>query len=299
MYAETAYYESPAGIRVRCRAMRFRGAGTGLVLALLAGTLAACGGGSSAPPKPAKEFTIEIENFGPSVQVSIPRTVDAGVQELVFRNQATGEHSAQIVRFDGKHSPAQTIAAANAWGERGKPLPGWIHLAGGFGPLKSRQNTRGSANLAPGRYLVIDLEAKGKPVYSIFNAAGKLDHNPLPATGASIEAADYSFKATGLKQGAGRVRFENTGKEPHMVAAAPLAKGATLADVKRFVRTEKGKPPVDEADAIDLAVIDGGGSQTVDLDLKRGKYALLCFVPDRKGGPPHVAKGMIGQAEVR
>jgi hypothetical protein len=38
--------------------------------------------------------------------------------------------------------------------------------------------------------------------------------------------------------------------------------------------------------------------QSVELDLKPGRYVLLCFVPDREGGPPHVAKGMISDAEV-
>jgi hypothetical protein len=36
----------------------------------------------------------------------------------------------------------------------------------------------------------------------------------------------------------------------------------------------------------------------IDLELKRGKYALVCFVPDRKGGPPHAFKGMISEGFV-
>jgi hypothetical protein len=35
------------------------------------------------------------------------------------------------------------------------------------------------------------------------------------------------------------------------------------------------------------------------LDLKPGRYALLCVVPDRRGGPPHALKGMISEAVVR
>jgi hypothetical protein len=35
-----------------------------------------------------------------------------------------------------------------------------------------------------------------------------------------------------------------------------------------------------------------------DLE-KPGKYALLCFVSDRKGGPPHVAQGMLAEITVR
>ena len=46
-------------------------------------------------------------------------------------------------------------------------------------------------------------------------------------------------------------------------------------------------------------MLDGGNKQVVQLELQRGNYALLCFVSDRQGGPPHVAKGMIQEVEVR
>ncbi|MDQ4129751.1 MAG: hypothetical protein M3133_01975 [Actinomycetota bacterium] len=46
-------------------------------------------------------------------------------------------------------------------------------------------------------------------------------------------------------------------------------------------------------------MIDGGVKQLVKLDLAKGSYALLCFSPDRAGGPPHVAKGMASEAVVR
>jgi hypothetical protein len=191
------------------------------------------------------------------------------------------------------------LRAANAWGEGGKPLPPWIRLAGGFGTVKGGETATGAIRLLPGSYLVVDLESHGKPAYAPFNVTGDPDKAPLPPAQGTIKAAEYSFAASGLKAGVHRVLFDNTGNQPHMLAAAPLNKGATLADVKRFVRNEKGKPPADEKHAINLAVIDGHASQTVTVNLKPGKYALLCFVPDRKGGPPHVAKGMISEATVR
>ncbi len=40
--------------------------------------------------------------------------------------------------------------------------------------------------------------------------------------------------------------------------------------------------------------------QVTDIELKQpGKYALICFIQDRKGGPPHVMKGMIKEVEVQ
>jgi len=45
-------------------------------------------------------------------------------------------------------------------------------------------------------------------------------------------------------------------------------------------------------------VIDGGIAQNIELDLEAGKYAVVCFIQDRKGGPPHGAKGMISELVV-
>ena len=39
-------------------------------------------------------------------------------------------------------------------------------------------------------------------------------------------------------------------------------------------------------------------AQAVELNLRPGRYALLCFAADRKGGPPHVMQGMIAQTRV-
>ena len=34
------------------------------------------------------------------------------------------------------------------------------------------------------------------------------------------------------------------------------------------------------------------------LELRQGRYALVCFLSDRKGGPPHVVKGMVTEVDV-
>ena len=78
-----------------------------------------------------------------------------------------------------------------------------------------------------------------------------------------------------------------------------MTDGATIDDVETFFKTEKGKPPIDESKGFETAVIEGGTTQVVELDIEAGKYAVLCFVPDREGGPPHAARGMISEVEVK
>jgi hypothetical protein len=72
--------------------------------------------------------------------------------------------------------------------------------------------------------------------------------------------------------------------------------------VKKFATSERpsGQPPIDEKNGFNTAVIDGGVEQVIDIDLKKpGKYALLCFIQNRKGGPRHVMMGMIKEVEVK
>jgi hypothetical protein len=70
---------------------------------------------------------------------------------------------------------------------------------------------------------------------------------------------------------------------------------------KALTREQSGaEPPLDFEHTSYTARIDGGTKQITELHLdKPGKYALLCFVSDRKGGPPHVAQGMIAEITAR
>jgi hypothetical protein len=63
-------------------------------------------------------------------------------------------------------------------------------------------------------------------------------------------------------------------------------------------RRRRQPQPLEEVNAEETAVIDGGEEQLTEIELESGSYALLCFIPDRAGGPPHVAKGMISGATV-
>jgi hypothetical protein len=68
--------------------------------------------------------------------------------------------------------------------------------------------------------------------------------------------------------------------------------------VREFAKTQKGENPLIEKGATGTGLLDGGRSQAVDLNLPKGNIALICFVSDREGGPPHVAKGMLSGATV-
>ena len=120
----------------------------------------------------------------------------------------------------------------------------------------------------------------------------------LPAEPAQVQAFEYSFKTDGLKKGKNTILFENTGAQPHHLVFASIKPGSTIADVKSAFQKPSGRPPIGNGPS--TAVLEGGTGQVVTLNLpKSGKYALLCFLTDRQGGPPHVAKGMVAEVDVK
>lgn len=116
-----------------------------------------------------------------------------------------------------------------------------------------------------------------------------------------MTATDYTFAVSDLKAEPNQIEFANAGKQLHHLMAFPHRKGATLDEVKKVFAEDgegSGPLPLDFAGATRTATLESGDMQIVELDLKRGKYALVCFISDRKGGPPHAVKSMIVEAAV-
>ena len=128
-------------------------------------------------------------------------------------------------------------------------------------------------------------------------AAG--DHRPDHGQGDRPD--DYQFEASGLKAGTNQITFSNGGGELHHVVIARLDDGATIDQANEFFTTEdfKGPPPVDFDASEVTAVLDSGGKEVETVELQSGSYALLCFLTDRAGSPPHVIKAkMIQEVKV-
>ncbi len=262
--------------------------------------VAACGDDDdddSAGSEPAK-VAFELKGSGEKPTMEAPGSVEAGPVEITLTNSSKEDGGAQLLRVEGDHTVQQALAAGVAWGEKGKALPDWVKLDGGAPNTKPGATSTVTQTLEPGKYAVADINSNASAEFEV-TGDGAEDESDAPT--ARIEAVDYSFNSSGLKAGKSEVVFENTGKQPHFVVGLPIKQGKTIDDVKTFLRTEKGEPPVDEEDksVFDTAVFDGGNKQVINLNLKQGKYAFVCFIPDREGGQPHVAKGMIAEADVQ
>lgn len=293
-----------------------------LVAALAAGAVVAgCGEGEDedTPGKVAAatpvKFTVRATAEGEKKALEFPASIKTGLVDMTLVNTDKVPRAAQIIRIEGDHTVDDVLKVVNA--ESAK-IPAWMQDGGGVGDVEPGASATAQQVLAPGKYVIWDdeggdgedaptfdeLGAKGE-----FSVTGEPGNAVLPDVAATVTATDsfegedkeYDFEFSGLKAGKNEVRFENTGEELHHALFFPIAKGKTIKDVEEAFASEEepqGPPPVDFENGVRTAVIDDGVEQNIELELKAGKYAVVCFISDRKGGKPHAAKGMIEELTV-
>ncbi len=287
MFAET--------MRPRLRAL------TALAAVLALALFAGCGddddgdSGGDAGSAPQK-VEIGVSDAGGSVAFKAPKQIDAGVSELTLSNDSKKPQDMQLIFVEGDHSEQEVVKAYAEVGQGGNPIPDWFIAGGGTPTVGPGKSTSVVQVLEPGTYYGF---TSSDDSHTSFEVTGDAADAELPEGEGTVSAFEYGFKAEGLKAGANRIRFDNTGAQPHHVIAFPILGDAKIEDVQTFFKTEKGKPPVAFEQESSTAVIEGGTGQLVDLELKKpGRYAFVCFISDRQGGPPHALKGMVSEVEV-
>ncbi|HYP56215.1 MAG TPA: hypothetical protein VEQ41_07960 [Solirubrobacterales bacterium] len=261
---------------------------------LSAAMLAACGDEESD-----QSLTFTLSGDGKAATFTAPESAEPGLAEITLENEGDKAGDLQLIRVEGDRSPEEVVEGLGK-AMKGQAFPEWFFAAGGTGLVEAGKSVTVTQVLQPGTYYAFDIEGGGPPspddAVSV-EVSGEASEEEISAD-ATITAVDYGFESEGLSAGSNEVAFENTGAQPHHIVYVPLKGDATADDAERFFKTEKGKPPFDEKESKSTAVIEGGEAQLVNLDLKKGRYALLCFITDRTGGPPHIAKGMIDEVEV-
>lgn len=258
--------------------------------------LSGCGGGDRAPDGPERSrLTISVtEPSRGQFRYFAPKSVSGGLVEIVFDNAGETPRKAQLWRVGAGHTVEEARKAA-----RKRPWPKWLVTAGGVGATSSDRTGRTIQRLPPGRYYVGGHLGERGSVAGFQVTAGERPKRPRRVR-ARVTTREYGFRVSGLRPGKQRIEFRNVGTEPHQAYFAPMRRGATLADVRAALSgTRIEPPPISLRRSRQTAVIEGGDEQVTELDLGTGRYALLCFVRDRVGGPPHLEKGMATEVTVR
>lgn len=255
-------------------------------------------GGSACGEEEAQSLTFEV---GPSGEITGPSSAEAGLAEITLDNGGKGEADLQLIRAEAGRT-AEDVVEGLSKAIKGEPFPSWFFAGGGIGAIRAGENRTVTQVLEPGTYYAFNTEGDGPPdpkSVPEIKVSGEASADELGEGDATVSAVDYGFETEELPAGRVEVAFENSGEEPHHLIASPIVGDSTAKDVESFFKTEKGKPPLQEKGTQATAVLEGGESQLVTLDLKPGRYALYCFITDREGGPPHVFKGMVDEVEVR
>ena len=130
----------------------------------------------------------------------------------------------------------------------------------------------------------------------------------LPATGGgtapvadnTVHVSDYKFNfSTPLTAGHHVINVVNDGPQAHEIVIVELPPGKTIGDVTKWVAKDlmKGTPPGKPIGG--MAALAKGRSGIFPIDLKRGRYGLICFVPDVKDGKEHAEHGMTSEVTVK
>jgi uncharacterized cupredoxin-like copper-binding protein len=276
-------------------------------LIALVALLLAAGCGDDGGGDETKSLSIEAtEPAKDSYAFEAPQSIEAGLADIEFKNSGKLEHEAQLIKIEGNHTIEQALKAFDKVLQGGAAAD-WFRARGGVGTIAPGASATITQRLEPGSYVILDSgEPEGRDVQPHYRqgavaeltVTGDATDAKLPDADATITAAEYQFTPSGaLKAGKNTIEFRNAGAQWHHLIISRINPGSTIDDVKREIETEKG-PPIAEVNAEETAVIDGGEAQLTEVDLTPGSYALLCFIPDRAGGPPHVAKGMISEAKV-
>lgn len=274
-------------------------------------TLSACGGkdddtSGQAPAGPQKITVAAKEANATTFSFAgAPESLKAGAVEITFRNLGKQPHEFVLLRTEDEAESKDFLRKIDS--APGSPIPASLTDGAGVGTIGPGASAVTTNLVKEGTWMYVcvltDEKTKKSHIdlgmYGTLNVTGTSTAK-LPSTAASINASEYTFKADGLKAGANAITFKNGGKEFHHVNLFPLLPGKKFADVQASFSEQAppGPPPVDFTKASSTAVLAGGASQVVNFNLAAGKYAMICFISDRAGGPPHFTKGMMVELDV-
>ncbi len=231
-------------------------------------------------------------------RITMATTVQPGVNE--FEVTSAKGSSFQIIQLHDGYTVEEAERDVKKGLDRGKlkqlrRFEANVTLVGGVGSVPGKK-ARTWVDLAPGSYIALDARARTNAAkWFAFTAAGEDTGGVMPegATVKAVRSASWSKKPASIPH-RGTMIFKNRASQNHFIVMVKMKKGATIQDVKEFLMTEEGPPPISFKRVLDSAVISGGQTVAFDYRLPKGTYAMMCFWPDASmGGMPHALMGML------
>ena len=227
-----------------------------------------------------------------------PDQVVAGWVTVTLDNQGKDLHQLQVVKLpQGKTLDDFTTEIAT----NHKRLPSWVLRQGGPNGIVPGEQALATVHLDPGDYVVICGIPDGHGIphvalgmwkaLRVLPAPSKNDGRP--AADVTITEMDFSFNLSHpISPGTTSVHVANKGTQAHEVVVVQLAPGATATS---FLDAFEPGAPVSPAGKPvgGMVGLEPGGEGFFTINFVKGRYGLICFLPDLVRGAPHFTRGML------
>jgi hypothetical protein len=253
-----------------------------------------------APVPVAAIVTVHAKDFS----FDMPRTVKSGTSLWRLVNDGKEMHHLLIIKLDKGKTAADFAATMKKPG----PMPAWAHSVGGPNPALPGGSVDATLTLDPGEYLATCfVPSPGSPAPHVtkgmvvpFTVTAEKSNGVAPAADVTVRLNDYNFTVSApLTAGHHTLRVENDAPQAHELVLVELPPGKTIADVGKWVDVDLMAGPPPGRPIGGTSAIDKGRTTFVPVDLKPGRYGMICFVPDAKDGKAHSMKGMFKEFTVK
>jgi uncharacterized cupredoxin-like copper-binding protein len=260
---------------------------------------AVVGGPVTKPAVATPIVTVHAKDFS----FAAPKTVKSGINTFRLVNDGKEMHHLQLIKLDKGKTMADLAAALKKPG----PPPAWMQEVGGPNPAVPGATVEATLALEPGSYVMVCfVPSPGgttphvmKGMMAEFTATAASSGASEAVADATVHLSDYTFTVDKpLVAGHRVLKVVNDAKQDHEAILIELAPGKTAADLGNWVEKDMMKGPPPGKPIGGMAAIAHGRTATFPVDLKAGKYGLICFVPDAKDGKSHFMHGMAKEITV-
>lgn len=235
----------------------------------------------------------------------VPPTAVAGFTRIRLVNHGPSTHDFEMTKIP------DTATMAGIQKMFAGPFENVMNIIKDWGgPSNARPNdsTEAIVELKPGRYMltcwVIGKDHKPHAMVGMISmldvkaATGRTAAQPVEDL--VLHASDYKFEwSKPVTRGPHLVRFQNDGPvQEHDVQIVKLHPGQTMKTILAWAHKGLVGPPPGTLAGGSVG-IDFGSRVWFPIDLSPGRYAMFCYVPDRKDNKEHILHGMWKEFTVR
>lgn len=271
-----------------------------MILALSILLAAALGGGASSVPKAPPVVTVHAKDFA----YNAPKSITSGTTTFRLVNDGKELHHLTIIKLAKGKTMTDLVAAMKNPG----PPPSWTTFVGGPNAAVPGGTADATLTLEPGDYVMeCFIPSPGetmphvmKGMVGALTVTAEKSEGSAPAADATVRLTDYKFTISKpLSAGHRVINVVNDASQPHEIVIAELAPGKTISDLGTWVDKTMMKGPPPGTPIGGITALAKGRSGSFPIDLKPGKYGMICFLPDGKDGKSHFAHGMVQELTVK